>query len=123
MPTHSSVNRTTRDRAAQYDALMPLLSAMLHDFQNLVKRKPEGALSKKKIDIVNRLLKSLLLVLGEEPAREYLDLLNEEDVPQNSDVVLILGQFAAAMGSFHSKYWRSVISDDNYDGEEGWSVH
>jgi hypothetical protein len=116
------VDRTTNDRTAKYDALMPLLTAMLHDFQNLVHKKPEGALSKKKIEIVNRLLNSLLMVLEEEPAREYLDLLNEEDVPQNSDVVLILGQFAAAMRSFHSKYWRSASIDDAYCGEKGWSV-
>jgi hypothetical protein len=118
----SSEDRTTNDRAAKYDALIPLLTAMLHDFQNLVHKKPEGALSKRKIEIVNRLLNSLLYVLEEEPAREYLDLLSEEDVPQNSDVVLILGQFAAAMRSFHSKYWRSASLDDDYGGEKGWSV-
>lgn len=98
--------RTTPERASAYDALMPLLEAMFREFQELTKKKPDGVLSKKKVEIVNRLLRDIFSIVEEEASRRYLDLLDEEELPQNSDVVLILGQCVAAMKSFHSKYWR-----------------
>jgi hypothetical protein len=36
---------------------------------------------------------------------EFLDLLNEDDVPQLSDVTLILSQYVAAMEAFKRKYY------------------
>jgi hypothetical protein len=47
-----------------------------------------------------------------------LDLLDEDDLPQNSDVVLILGQTVAAMGAFKEKYFRY----DKYRMEHRWSI-
>jgi hypothetical protein len=101
---------TTAKRAAQHETLMPLLKAMASDFQDLAKKKPDGALTKGKVAIVNRLLHDLRSLLEDEPSAAYLDLLDEEGLPQNSDVVLILGQFVAAMGSFRRRY---------HDGD-GW---
>ena len=34
-----------------------------------------------------------------------LDLLDEDDVPQNGDVVLMLSQYVAAMEQFHAVYF------------------
>jgi hypothetical protein len=92
------------DKGALHDALVPLLKAMFREFQDLAKKKPDGILNKRKVEIVNRLLLDLLTVVEDEPQRRFLDLLNEEDLPQNSDVVLILGQFVAAMEGFRLKY-------------------
>jgi hypothetical protein len=106
---------TTTEKAARYDTLMPLLQAMFREFQDLAKKKPDGNLSKRKVEIVNRLLKDLISVLEGEPSRGYLDMLDDVELPQNSDVVLILGQFVAAMASFHSKYRKfNHISMENH---------
>jgi hypothetical protein len=43
--------------------------------------------------------------------RDYLDELNEDDLPQNSDVVLILSQTVAAMNAFQARYY-------GWDGSE-----
>lgn len=98
-------DHTTAERAAKHDVLMPMLSAMFGEFKELSKKKPDGALNKKKVEIVNRLLKDVLLILEDEPSRPYLDLLEEDDLPLNSDVLLVLSQFVAAMESFREKYW------------------
>jgi hypothetical protein len=97
---------TGHDRGTQYDALMPLLKAMFREFQDLVKKKPDGALNKNKVQIVNRLLTNVLIILNGEPQCSFLDLLDEDDLPQNSDTILILGQYVAAMEAFHKKYWK-----------------
>ena len=83
---------------------MPLLSSMFREFQELSKKKPDGVLNKRKIAIVNRLLREIHGILAEEPTNMYLDILNEDDLPQNSDVVLILSLTVAAMKTFENKY-------------------
>jgi hypothetical protein len=106
MPKQQISTTTTTERAAKHDSLMPLLSAMFREFQEFAKKKPEGVLSKNKVKIVNRLLTDILTIVQDEPSRPFLDLLDEDDLPQNSDVLLMLGQFVAAMEGFHEKYWR-----------------
>ena len=95
---------TTQEKAEKYDNLMPLAQSMFREFQELSKKKPDGALNKRKVEIVNRLLHDIHQILDGEPTREYLDLLDEDDLPQNSDVNLILSQTVAAMVTFREKY-------------------
>lgn len=92
---------------------MPLLSAMFREFQDLSKKKPDGALNKRKVEIVNRLLRDVLQLVEGEASRGYLDLLDEDVMPQNSDVVLILGQAKAAMEAYKEKYhgWNALIRE------------
>jgi predicted glycosyltransferase len=98
-------NITTRGQADKHEALNPLVSAMYEEFQELSRKKPDGVLNKNKITIMNRLLKDVLTILEKEPSRPYLDLVNEEDIPQNSDVALILSQYRAAMKQFYDRYF------------------
>ena len=58
-----------------------------------------------KVKMVNRLLSSIYEVIDGEPNRAFLDLLDEDELPQNSDVVLVLSQAVAAMNAFKSKYY------------------
>lgn len=95
---------TTAERAAKHDALMPLLEAMFSEFKELSKKKPDGVLNKRKVQVVNRLLKDILTILEDEPTRIYLDQFDEDELPQNSDIVLMLSQFQAAMKAFREKY-------------------
>ena len=78
---------------------------MYTEFKEFSKKKPDGAVNKAKIKIVNRLLEKCKEVLRDEMSSEYLDLLDEDDVPQNGDVVLMLSQYVAAMEQFHAVYF------------------
>ena len=95
---------TTTEKAEKHDNLMPLLNSMFREFQELSKKKPDGALNKRKVEIVNRLLRDIHGILEGESTSAYLDLLDEDDLPQNSDVILILGLAVAAMNTFREKY-------------------
>jgi len=95
---------TTKDKAQTHDTMTPLLQAMYTEFKELSKKKPDSAVSKSKIKIVNRLLERVKTVLSDEESIEFLDMLDEDDVPQASDVTLILSQYVAAMNAFHGKY-------------------
>lgn len=109
---------TTPERGTKYDTLKPLLQAMFMEFKELSKKKPDGALNKRKVEIVNRLLTDVLTILEDEPTRQYLDLLDEDELPQNSDVLLMLSQFNAAMNAFYERYWIY----DRLHGEHKWNT-
>lgn len=96
---------TTPQQAQAWEVAMPLIEAMYAEFKELGRKKPEGALSKPKIALVNRLLEKCREVLKGEDALEFLDLLSEDDVPQNSDVVLMLSQYVAAMKQFRTTHY------------------
>ena len=113
-----STNYTTAEKGAKHDELMPLLSAMFSEFHDLSKKKPDGVLNKRKVEIVNRLLHDVLEILEGEFTRAFLDLLDEDDLPQNSDVVLILSQVVAAMEAFQAKYYRRIPPLDR----RGWAT-
>lgn len=102
---------TTLDKVSTYNTTIPLLSAMYEEFKELSKKKPEAAVSKSKINIANRLIERVRIVLGDEESLYFLDILDEDDVPQTSDVTLIFSQYVAAMKAFHSKYYGYNGSD------------
>lgn len=97
--------RTTEEKAKTHDTMTPLLEAMYLEFKELSKKKPDSAVSKSKIKIVNRLLDKIRIVLADEESIDFLDILDEDDVPQASDVTLILSQYVAAMKAFHEKHY------------------
>jgi hypothetical protein len=102
---------TSQEQVDLYGVITPLLNAMHQEFKELSRKKPDAVLSKSKIQIVNRLLESCRKVLEAEPSLQFLDLINEDNVPQNSDVVLMLSQYVAAIEQFRSTYHRKDGTD------------
>ena len=109
---------TSREKADAWEVATPLLKAMFSEFKELSKKKPEDAVSKGKIAVANRLLKQCRVVLKDESSINFLDLLDEDDLPQHSDVVLMLSQYVAAMEQFSARYF----GFNEVDMEEAWSV-
>lgn len=99
------MSQTEKNKADTHDTIMPLLQAMYLEFKELSKKTPSAAISKQKITIVNRLLSSLSKILADEESIKFLDMLDEDDVPQMSDVTLMLSQYVAAMKAFKEKYY------------------
>ena len=57
-----------------------------------------------KITLLNRIFQRVKDLLGEESSVEFLELLDSEDLPSNSDTVLIMSQYVAAFIDFYKKY-------------------
>ena len=102
---HEKSSKTDQSKAGKHDTTMPLLEAMYLEFKELSKKTPSAVISKQKITIVNRLLTSLSEVLANEDSIKFLDVLDEDNVPQISDVTLMLSQYVAAMKAFKEKYY------------------
>jgi len=109
-------------QAHEYEVLQPLLSALYDEFQELSKKKPQEPVSRGKVKVVNRVLEPVIDLLDAEPQRKFLDALDDDDLPQNSDVVLMLGQALTAMQGFRSRYHHGIsgwrVSDNTDDDEQ-----
>jgi hypothetical protein len=101
------VSQTTQEKVDKWDMTTPLLKAMFQQFIELSKKKPEAALNKPKVAMVNRLLEKCREVLADEMSLQFLDLSDGEQLPQNSDVVFILSQYDSAMKQFREDHGRS----------------
>lgn len=63
-------------------------------------------LNKLKVTMVNRILAQIKELLEDEPTIQFMDLLDDETLPTNSDAVLILAQFRAAIDQYKERYYR-----------------
>lgn len=98
-------NSPTKEIAEQFDMLFPILDSVFNEIKELSKKKQDGALNEIKVKMTNRVLMKVKAILKDDPAVEFLDLLDEESFPSNSDAVLIIAQFKAAMEQYKSKYY------------------
>jgi len=98
----------TDAQIAKFQYLSPMLDSALSEMREFAKKKQDGIVSAMKIRIMNRLLTDIKEILAHEESRNYLDVLSEEQLPQNSDAVIILGQYRAALDSFEKRHHHTV---------------
>jgi hypothetical protein len=86
---------------------------LLSEVRELSKKKPDATLSNGKVKIINRVLIDLKGVLETEDEGKYLDLLDDQMLPQNSDALLVMVQYKTALLAFEKKY-RKKINEELY---------
>jgi hypothetical protein len=99
---------TTEAVVAAYKSSSPIFDGVLREVRELSKKKPEATISAGKVKIINRILDDLLAFLKDEPEGKYLELLDDESLPQISDAVLTMVQFETALKSFKCRYNKRV---------------
>jgi hypothetical protein len=95
----------SKSTAEQFDMLFPILNSVFNEIKELSKKKQDGVLNEIKVKMTNRILSKVKLILKDDPTLEFLDLLDEESLPTNSDAVLIISQFKAAMEQYKAKHY------------------
>ena len=110
-------NAISKEDVDQYELLTPLLESTYREISELSKKKPDAPLNAFKIKMINRILEPLKELLKNETIIQYLDILDTDDLPSNSDVVIILSQYIEAKKMFKENYY---IWDQN-DGWE-WNI-
>ena len=94
----------TEEQIEKFKMLSELLSSIYLEMKEFSKKKPDEPLNTFKVKNINRVLTQLKDLLVNEPTIEFLDLLDDETLPTNSDAILIIGQFEASMKRFKNKY-------------------
>ena len=94
----------TDAQVAQFDMVQPLLAAAHKEMAELSKKKQDGPVNDLKIRHINRLLEAAEQSLNGDASTAFLERLDEEAIPQNSDAVLVLSQWLAAMEQFKTRH-------------------
>ena len=102
---HTLTNSPTKANSDQFDMLFPILESVYNEIRELSKKKQDGALNEIKVKMTNRILSKVKTILKDDPTVEFLDLLDEVSLPTNSDAVLIIAQFKAAMQQYKEKHF------------------
>lgn len=100
--------RTSQDAVETYLATVDIFGGLISEVRELSKKKPDAILNKGKVRIINRVLTDLQIVLDREPEKKFLDLLDDEELPQTSDAVLVMVQYETALAAFPDRYRKYV---------------
>ena len=98
-------NVTTSANVEAYEASSGVFDGLMQEMRELSKKKPDAILNENKVKILNRILADICAVLKDEPEAKYLDLLDDEQLPQNSDAVLVMVQHKTALAAFKERYY------------------
>jgi len=88
----------------EFEAVEAQLSSVREELLVLVKKSPHDALSAFKLSLVNGLLRraNALLGAGERPLASF-DQFEADTLPSCSDVVIVLGQYLAALENLRAR--------------------
>lgn len=95
----------SKEQVEKLQLLYPIFIKVSLEVKELSKKKQDEALNKLKVRMINRILEEIKTVLVDQPTSQFLNLLDDETLPTNSDAVLILAQFQAAMDMFRRQYY------------------
>ncbi len=96
-------NYPTRDKVKEYFLLSELLNSIYLEMKEFSKKKPDDLLNEFKVKNINRVLSQIKNLLTTEPTSQFLDVLDNDNLPSNSDAILVIGQFKASMNRFYDK--------------------
>jgi hypothetical protein len=89
-----------RDDIAEFEKLEQQVHSFLADVSELSKKRPNDPLNKFKLKFINTALTRLNKILKSERPFANFSEFDLDDLPSNSDVVLLLSQYAAALHRF-----------------------
>ncbi len=111
MAKRKDANVIPTESVQKYEMLNPLLSSLYSEMKELSAKKQDLVLNKVKVMMINRILRQIKELLKDQPTSEFIDLLDEDTLPSNSDSVLVLSQYRSAMNQFHNRYYRRDFDD------------
>lgn len=108
----------SKDEIDKFIKLIVQIEKILYEFDALSKKKPDNVLNKFKLELVNTVLKSANEIINKEnkPFPNF-DEFGEEEIPTNSDVVMILSQYMACLDKFRHE---NTVRDE--DGDWVWVI-
>jgi hypothetical protein len=110
----------TNEQVEKFHLHKSMLASLAKELRELSKKKQEGVLNLTKVKMINRVIKPLKeSILSGVPSKEFLDLLDEDALPNNSDAVLIISQYEAALKEFQEEFYIHY-EDERYTRREFW---
>lgn len=111
-------NITTNEAVSTYVATSEIFKGLIREVRELTKKKPDATLNAGKVKIINRVLTDLKSFLEREPEGKFLDLLDDQELPQTSDAVLVMVQYETVLHAFAKRYYQFIRWDHNTSSHE-----
>ncbi len=119
--TEENTGLPTEKNIEDYKLLKDMLHSQKKEFDLLSKKKADEQLNSMKIKMANRVLEPLKELFEHEESYKFLDTLNEDEMPTNSDVVLIISQYETAIKEFRNRYYlRDEYQSSRYSSTTRW---
>lgn len=107
----------TVEQIADFEKILAQLKSFYDDTNVLVKKNPREEMNTFKLKLINKVLVKANAIVGDsKPFADFAEFNIDEDMPNNSDVSMILGQYISCM---------EVIKKDNvhpYSGRWYWKT-
>lgn len=102
--------------------LQPQLKSAYEEISLLSKKKPTDALNKFKLKFINSILVRANEILGEKykPFPNEFDLFNEDDMPNNGDVVFILSHYLTSLEKLRCDH---IEKEKEYPHNWYWTIN
>ena len=115
-------NRAVTDEQVElYNTINPLINSIFKELKDFSKKNQNDPINLTKVKMINRLLVKGQIILKNEPSIDYLDLLEEDQLPSISDAVLIVSQYISALETFHSEhYYYDSVLGSGWDNPGHW---
>ena len=121
-----------REQIDCFEKLHNQLFGMYEEISLLSKKNPNDAINKFKLKFINQLLiNSNSFLQGEFKPFEDFDNFDEDDIPQNGDVVFIISQYLKCFDNYKSNYlvqrqgvnwyWKYKGTAPDYVDDKGFS--
>lgn len=88
----------------EFELLFPMLDSLMFEVKALSQKKQDGVLNTLKVKMINKIISRIKELLKNDPSAEFIELLDEEALPTNSDALFMIVQFKSAMEQFKNKY-------------------
>ena len=111
-------DHTTREKVNTYEGVVEAFRHLNKELKALGMKKPAETLSEGKVRFINRILRDVQALMSDEPEYKYLDLLDDEALPQYGDAILVLSQYEGALAGFYSRYFGWIPAE----GTRDWRV-
>ncbi|WP_319778075.1 hypothetical protein [Maridesulfovibrio sp.] len=110
----------TNDQATALETLIDKIGALYTEIHVLTKKKPNDSLNKFKINLINSVIIKCNDLIGEKyKPFEGFTVFESDDLPSNSDVTMVLGQYQEALEMFRIDNLKRDSYNWVYDLKEG----
>ena len=106
------------EEVKKFEMLYPLINSDLSEIRELSKKKQDEPSNKFKVKTINKKLEIVKGILKNEPTYDFLELLDEDTFPSNSDAVLMISQFIKAMEQFRKRFYTNDGAEFSFSGEK-----
>jgi len=109
----------TKNDIDKFIKLVKQIKNLISEFSVLSKKKPDDAVNKFKIKLINPVLDLANYFVNDKKYKpfEEFELFDEDTLPTNSDVLVILSQYSACL----EKYYED--SEQYYSGDHYWIIN